>query len=283
MRIFMMGVFKIAIVCGGFCYVSASSALGFLPSGEYEYRSWSSKFITLSDNAVVSTIVSDANAETGLFVQKMIVPGQREIVNQKAGVELGKRCVASTVPKAGPFCPMSAKARPDGYWDFMMNCEATSVSGTDWKVAPIAGATSMWSITYSTRINQSDSNPVQSQSAALDKLEALYKNAKPANAEEAKQINSALGAMPKAREANLAAQANLSQLIADMKAQRPNLKSEQQAALDKTIAVLESSGSRISFKTEITEIVRRVSSTCESAESTGLPLIRRVKPEPKKP
>jgi hypothetical protein len=277
-----MRVSKLAIFCAGFCCVSVSSALGFLPPGEYEYGSWSSKFITLSDNAVVSTIVSDANAETGLFVQKMIVPGQREIVNQKVGVELGKRCVASTGPKTGPFCPMSAKARPDGYWDFIMNCEAASVSGTDWKVAPIAGSTSMWSITYSTRINQSDSNPVQSQSAALNKLEALYKNAKPANAEEAKQINSALGAMPKAREANLAAQANQNQFIADMKAQRPNLKPEQQAALDKTIAALESSGSRISFKTEVTEILRRVSSSCESAESTGLPLIRRIKPEPKK-
>ncbi len=275
------GLFKWLLLLVSLCHSSFALALSFLEPGQYEISRVKVINSVLVDGALVSTIKSDLDSETGVFTQTITPRGGDAIVQTVTGAKGGTRCVPTSGATAGTFCPLVAKSRPDGFYDFVMSCEQGNVTGKAWKFALVPNSKNLWTGVYSGVSTFAGASKPVSQTASISGLEAVLKNAKPTNPEEAKKIQEMLSKMPQASEQAKASEETQRQLIASMKAQSANLSPAQKAAQDAVIAQLENPTAKISYQFEVLEVYRKLSTTCEATEPLGNPLIRRPKIEPK--
>ncbi len=259
-----------------------AQALTQLEPGRYAQMGHHLSITWLADNVAMATLKSVLNADAGTLVQTIQSPQAADIVHRQKVTRQLERCVPSAGPAAGAFCPLVSKRRPDGFWDFVATCDAATIIGTGHKVALVPGSANLWEVTYSMQMAASAAKPANAQDT-LKALEELYKNAKPTNAEEAQQVAQARAAFPQARAPAAASDETRATLLAQLKADKLAMRPEQWPAQDKLIASIENPNARITLVGQVTETLKRLSTTCDAAAPIGNPPIRRPKPDPKTP
>jgi hypothetical protein len=271
-----MPIFKRVIsISFGFVTVASVSYAGALTPQETELAKlepglytmdWKATITAVSQGQTEFTKQASIVSKTGIHTIRTIAPGQAPTEVSSRVKSPVYKCI-KTPPIGGVymFCPGLKSLNPDGSMNLTVSCPDAQTNVENLKVTRPDNSLAIWIIDYSATVGPSTQTAQGSGERTLSGLELVYQNAKPRTPEEAAQLQAIKDNMGKSKEQAKDSDKKQQELLLTLEAQLANVKPQDRPGLESAIARLKGPALTTTFKTQVTETITKVSSSCAGA------------------